>query len=98
MTRTAKIVGLIAALVLTFGAAAFATTPDWAQATEEEFLVLRQEVPPLGVEVAMLDAHLHSFTAPDGSETRPLGVPFTPECIGLSDALMVDGAARGLCR
>jgi len=97
MTHTARIVALMAALALTFGGPALATTPDWAQATEDERLVLEQGVPPLGQEVAMLDAQLHGIIARDDHATESLEVPFNPHCIGLSDALMVDGGARALC-
>ncbi len=98
MTRTARIVAaLMAALVLTFGGPALATTLDWALATEEEHFVLKQEVPSLGQEVAMLDAQLHGLTARDDYATESLEVPFNPHCVGLSDALMVDGGARALC-
>ena len=106
MTRTAKIVRLIAALVLTFGSAALATAPHWAQATEEavplalrqEVTTLKQEVAPIRFEVAMVDAQIQGFPRGDVSVTEVIDVPHNPECIGLSDALMVDGGARSLCR
>jgi hypothetical protein len=99
MTRTAKIVGLITALVLTFGSAALATAPDLAQATGGEFLALeQQEVAPIRFEVAMVDAQIQGFPLRDVSVAEVIDVPFNPECIGLSDALMVDGGARSLCR
>ena len=106
MTRTAKIVRLIAALVLTFGSAALATAPHWAQATEEaeplalrqEVTTLKQEIPTLRQEVAMLDAQIQGLPLGDVSVTEVIDLPFNPECIGLSDALMVDGGARALCR
>ena len=106
MTRTAKIVRLIAALVLTFGSAALATAPHWAQATEEavplalrqEVTTSKQEVAPIRFEVAMVDAQIQGFPRGDVSVTEVIDVPFNPECIGLSDALMVDGGARALCR
>ena len=99
MTRTEKIVGLITALVLTFGSAALATAPGLAQATEEaEPLALRQEVAPIRFEVAMVDAQIQGFPIGDVSVVEVIDLPFNPECIGLSDALMVDGGARALCR
>jgi len=106
MTRTAKIVGLITALVLTFGSAALATAPDLAQATKEaeplalsqEVTTLKQEVAPVRFDVAMVDAQIQGFPLGDVSVTEVIDVPFNPECIGLSDALMVDGGARSLCR
>ena len=106
MKRRAKIVRLIAALVLTFGSAALATAPHWAQATEEaeplalrqEVTTLKQEVAPIRFEVAMVDAQIQGFPLRDVSVTEVIDVPFNPECIGLSDALMVDGGARSLCR
>jgi hypothetical protein len=99
MTRTAKIVGLITALVLTFGSAALATAPDLAQANEDEFLAPeQQELAPIRFDVAMVDAQIQGFPIGDVSVTEVIDLPFNPECIGLSDALMVDGGARSLCR
>jgi hypothetical protein len=106
MTRTEKIVGLITALVLTFGSAALATAPDLAQATEEakplalrqEVTTLKQEVAPVRFDVAMVDAQIQGFPLGDVSVVDVIDLPFNPECIGLSDALMVDGGARSLCR
>jgi hypothetical protein len=106
MTHTTKIVRLIAALVLTFGSAALATAPYLAQATEEaeplalrqEISTLKQEVAPIRFEVAMVDAQIQGFPLGDVSVAEVIDLPFNPECIGLSDALMVDGGARALCR
>jgi hypothetical protein len=99
MTRTIKIVGLIAALVVTFGGLTLSTMPVWAQATQDEFLALRQqEIAPMRLQIAMVDAQIQGSTLGVGSAIEVSEVPFTPECIGLSDALMVDGGARALCR
>ena len=92
MTRTLKIVGLIAALVLTFGGPALSITPAWAQAT-----ATGDELLALGQEVATLEAQLQKLTSRDGSMTGAIEAPTTPECISLPEALMVDEAARGLC-
>jgi hypothetical protein len=106
MTRTVRIVGLIAALVLTIGGPALFTMSTWAQATEEavplalrqEITTSKQEVAPIRFEVAMVDAQIQGFPLGDVSVTEVIDLPFNPECIGLSDALMVDGGARSLCR
>ncbi len=93
MTRTVKIVGLIAALVLTFGGPALSITPAWAEekASESEVLALKQEV-------VAIEAQLQGLTSRDGSTTEDIKVATTPECSSLPEALMVDEAAQGLCR
>ncbi len=94
MTRTLMIVTLIATLVLSFGSPVLSITPAWAQATttENELLALRQQVASLEVQVQRLASRDY------GSTTGDLEAQATPECIKLSDALMVTQAARGLCR
>lgn len=92
MTRTVKIVGLIVALVLTFGGPALSVAPAWAEgnAIESEVVALKQEV-------ASIEAQLQKLESRDGSTSRGTEVPATPECIHEPEALMVDEAAQGLC-
>ncbi len=98
MTRNVMIVGLIAALVMTFGGPALSTRPAWAQATEDELLPLKQEVATLEQGVGSLDTQLQKLTSRDGSTSGAIEAPATPSCRSVPDALMVIEAVLGHCQ
>ena len=93
MTRTVKIVGLMLALVLSFGGPALSVAPVWAEesASESEVVALKQEV-------ATIEAQLQGLTSLDGSTSRGTEAPATPESVHEPEALMVNEVAQGLCR
>ena len=98
MTRKVIIIGLIAALVLTFGGLALSTTPAWAQATGDELLPLKQEVVTLEHQVATLQAQAQKLTSRDGSTTGAIEAPTTPPCRSVPEALMVIETVLGHCQ
>jgi len=93
MTRTAIIVGLIAALVLNFWGAALSVAPAWAElnASESEVLALKQEA-------ATSRAQIQKLSAGTGAKAKRIDLPVTPDCASRPEALMVVEAALGLCK
>ncbi len=102
MTRTLLIVGLIATLVLTFGAPGLSIRPAGAgemmEADKAMMKATGDDLMSLKKELAAIHAELERLTKRTGSMTMMLDKATSNYCKSVPDSLRAAGWVPGLCR
>jgi len=101
MTRTAMIVGLIAALALTIGGPTLSITPATAEMSEANMEMMRAtgvDLMALRTEIASIQAELQRLSARAGAMTKIADKAASDYCASVPDALLATGFVPGLCK